>query len=725
VIAARIFLSGVVAASATTAPATFTGQVDNASLTPATLTGTVSRALVDSFEATSIRTGFKVKLDGAWIPQEDLAGELQITELLDSPAVLFSFGLVGVEYSAMATRKTWTRVPVEVWLVNGLAGAEREELRVAGYVASCDQESDVGEARVRVSCQDHSILYQGYEICYELEPLAGRTRGSILAEICGQAGIATVDTPDGAEYTKGVQAIAPKLFDWLRPFVEPEGWKLRFQPDGALRVYTSSVKLPPTPADDTWDLSTLQSVRIEPPRDVASRWVFRGFTAVFVDEVGQETKQTVLEVSELYAPKIAVEQQDTSGVVTSTSFPPFSASLRVVQRITDTKVSRGGKPLSQETVEEGWYNRRAAHQITNTGTGGYSYLQVYIDEAGEYVELWRETFREKERRLAVYGYDGAGQNSSLTLQVFRYYLQPSGVEQTPFVDYVTVVGAYVFGDSDSYGSQYEQWGLAEEHISTRTFADTGEIAYEETASFGYVPLVSAVDPAPSSLYVRSSGVGQSELLASWRQYATQGKRTFVVDGTLVGEIETQHALAVYQMKEGFGAYGFGGYSSNQYVEQLRLVNVRSSQYDVVNGNTWEKVTYEPGKEPVRQTFSGQVPQPQYKSSPWTLLRQNPIELVIDDPLVESWFGFAREVVQNDHVQSDEEADFVLRERRARELARHVTVTRRESFLRPGSTVLLKHPGHALGHRGWMVASRIRRAMAPPSQVAEYEFEVAL
>ena len=132
-----------------------------------------------------------------------------------------------------------------------------------------------------------------------------------------------------------------------------------------------------------------------------------------------------------------------------------------------------------------------------------------------------------------------------------------------------------------------------------------------------------------------------------------------------------------------------------------------------------------GTPPVREILSGRVPQPRYKASSWTYLAQQPIELIVDDPVAEAWFGFRRETVQNDSIQSLEEAQLVMRNRRARKLCYRVTVARNESHLRIGSTVFLVHPDRSLAHRGLMVEAATRRSRPQPSQTGTYTFEVAL
>lgn len=722
-------LSGTVVASGDVA-GTFTGTVDNGA-TPATFTGTVSLGLVAAYNAPCIRTGFRIVLNDVEIPAADLVG-YEHKESIDASIQFLDFTLVGSDYAVLANREMWTITPVELYVVNGPPGAEREELRFTGYVRTASEEG--GDAvTVKVSCYDEVGRFAEFALCREIEPLSGMTRGEIVTELCADAGLtpSNIDVPDGAVYTKGIIAKNTKLLEFLRPFGEPEGWKFRGVPrpfadgGGVLTAWTPALKRAPIAADDTWDLSRSQSIRIEPPEGVPSRWVVRGYGAVFVDELGQETKVQRTEVWDLYAIKVALFQQDTAGVVTSTGASPGAAELRLVQLVIDTTVSRGQKVLTQESEEWGWYNRKAAKQITNTGTGGYSYLSAYIDEAGEFVASSRETFQRLSQTRITYDYDVDGNPTGALEELFRYYRRSQGVMQVGDVG-TTVVGSYVFGDDLSYSTSAEVYGLAETHLSTRTFDDeTGAEAELLTVSSGYVALKSLIGPGThAGYYILSNGLGQSAIIANWRQYAETVTRNIVADGTLQGTIETQKRLDTARILKDFGTYQWGDYDSNKKEEELLLAEYKRVQYNVLSTATYEKVTREAGKPPVRETLTGRVPQPRYKSSAWTILAQNPIELIVDDPVVEELLGFRREVVQNDHVQTLAEAELVVTNRRARALCFRVTVARNESHNRLGATIFLTHPHHSLAHRALLVEATTRRSLPGASQTGTYVLEVA-
>lgn len=723
-------LSGTVVASGALM-GSFVGTVDNGA-TPATFIGTVSQGLVNAYSAPCIRTGFRIVLNDVEIPDADLV-DYTHKEDIDSPIAFLDFTVVGPRYAVLANREMWTITPVELYVVNGPPGEEREELRFTGYVRTGSEDG----ATVKVSCFNEFGRFAQFALCREIEPLAGMTRGEIVTELCADAGLTAVDVPDGAVYTKGVVAKNVQLGAYLRPFVEPEGWHLRVKPrafadgGGVLTAWTPALKLAPEAADDVWDLSRMP-IRIEPPSDVPSRWVVRGYGAVFVDELGQSTKSTTTLVFGLYAIKVALQQQDTAGVITSTGASPGAAEIRLVQRIVDTTVSRGSKPLTRETTEEGWYNPRAAKQVTNVGSGGYDFLAALIDEAGEFVALASERFGEITKNRVTYQYDVDGNAIGATEELFRYYRRTQGVMPVAGSS-VTVASTYVHGNDISYSDRIETYGLAESHILTREFDDeTGAEARVNIKSYGYVAPRSYIGPTwIATYYVRSDGQGQSGAIANWIQYAETDTQNIIVDGTLSGTIERRSTLDTNRILAGYGNYQWGDYDSNSLAEQLMLSSVKAVQFNILSAGgdggsgSYEKITRETGKTPVREILSGRVPQPRYKASAWTYLAQEPIELIVDDPVVEELLGFRREVVQNDHIQSLDEAERVITARRGRALTYTVEVSRNESHLRPGATVFLSHPDRALARRALLTLATTARNRPKASQTGSYTFEVPL
>ncbi|MCL4839192.1 MAG: hypothetical protein KJ058_14655 [Thermoanaerobaculia bacterium] len=713
-------LSGYVTAGGSTG--SLSGVVVNASWPERTLAGTVAFGRWHAYEGACIHAGVRVKLDGAWVDPAELAGPVEIQETLDSPVVRASFGLIGPAWSALATEKVWTLTPVEIWWNTGAPGDVVLEQRFDGYVRTC-QQSDGGPA-VRVECQDAiTAMYGGYDLCHEVEPFAGLTRGEIVRELCLDAGLSAVDCPDGAVYQKGLFTDSKKLFEFLREFIAPEGWKMRVARDGsALELWRPELLEPPIPADDEWGLSRIEKVQIEPPRDVASRWIVRGLGAVTVDEVGQVTTSTVTRLYSLYAPVKAVQRQLADGSVEDigTADP---ATLRLVQEIRDERTERGGKLIRHEVRELGWYNPRAAHQITNTGTGGYDYLVALIDEQGEFVDRFQEWFHEVGRRVQEWTWNDLGENTTSTVKVWRYYNRLAPVTNGANWPNTNTVGVYVFGDGESYLYEAEVYGHAETIVVAREHnADTGAVEREVEEVYGYHPRNAARDGSVD-IGVRSSGRGQFEAASNWMR--TQEKTTDYVigeDGNLQG---TREAIRGYKaFPSPAGQYEWGDFKSNDSIENWRTLSVKLIQYNVISEDQYEEVIYGPEGRQAR-ILTGRVPSPGYRSSAWTELRQAPVEIVIEDATVAGWFGFRRRVVNDEYVQSMEEATGLLEREKARELAWKVTIDRAEATAEVGQTILVRHPEHGLAARGMVTEVRARREPRTGEASATYRLEIPL
>lgn len=725
---ATAYFSGVVAGAA--AAATLVGTVDTGAPPEATFVGTVSTALVEAFEAPSIRSGFRIRLDGEWIDDADLVGDLEYRESIETPIVFAGFSLwAAPRYQVLTNRETWTRTPIEIWEANGPAGAEVERQVLDGVVLKGRQETQGTTATVRVEAMSRAGLFEAFELCREVEPLSGLTRGELVRQFCADAGIEEVDCPDGAEYTRPLQAAGQRLFEFLKPFIEPEGWKIRERPGAPLEFWVPELVAPPLAARATWrfDRGEIDRVEIEPPHGVPSRYLFKGFGAVFVDELGQETAQTVVEIRSIVAPKVATEYQafDT-GTVTPTGLSPLTPTLRLSARITDTKISRGSVLLSQETVEEGLYNPGAAHQITVASSATLTYLGVFIDEEGRYV-LWpMQRLVETGRRRTDWTYDLDQTPIGERLRVWRWALTRSGA-RTVGLSVNSVDGAFLHGDQATYVERYESYRLDEEHQTARRYDDeTGEEVELETESFGRYSIRAAIGPGViGGLYQNLDGKGQSELAASWKRFGARYVRNITEGGVLLGVYEEKRAYRTGQILAGFGAYEWGEFDSNATAEAFGLVEVRLTAYNIVADDLYERVVYRPGEDPFPETISGKPPRPRYKSSPWSTLRQEPIELVVEDPVLEAWFGFRREVVSNDHVQSLEEAARVIARRRERALSHRVRIDRHQALAAIGDTIELHDPRHELYRRGLVVDRQVRRTLHPPDQRGSYTLEVRL
>ena len=717
-------LSGAVASEAG-GWGSLAGVVENAAFPVRTFAGTVAHGRWHAYEGACIHAGVRVKLDGAWVDPADLAGPVEIHETLDSPVVRATFGLIGPRWSALATEKVWTLTPVEIWWNTGEPGDVRLEQRFDGYVRTCQQAE--GGPAVRVECQDAiTAMYGGYDLCHEVEPFAGLTRGEIVRELCLDAGLAAVDCPDGAVWQKGLFTDSKKLFEFLREFIAPEGWKMRVARDGsALELWRPELLEPPIPADDEWGLSRIEKLQIEPPRDVASRWVIRGLGAVTVDELGQVTTTTVTKVYDIYAPKRAVSRQETNGSITDLGVSAYPSSLRLVTEIRDEKTERGGRPVRQVTYEWGWYNPRAAQYISNTGAGTYDPLQVYIDEEGEFVLWEEEKFIGVGRRTQDWVWNSDRENTQSTVTVKRWYSRLEGASSPTYWPAPSVVGVYVWGDGESYFGDREVYGDADQVIVSREFdASTGAVFRETEETWGYYARGTAAFDGYITAHIRSSGRAQLDLVANWTRYRLKTTTNLIApDGTLEGQIESVRGYKVIPSPS--GQYDWGDFQSADLVENWRTIFYKIVQFNVISEDQYEEVTWSSEGGRQARVLTGRVPSPGYRASAWTELRQAPLEVVEEDATVEAWFGFRRRILQNDYVQTLEEARDLLEREKARELSWKLTIDRAEATAEVGQTIFVRHPEHGLAARGMVTEVRARREPRTGEASATYRLEVPL
>lgn len=717
--------TGTLAGVATHAPGrsgTLTGIVENPSYPLRTLAGTVVHGRWHAYEGPCVQAGVAVRINDEWVSPAELAGPVEIHETLDSPVVRATFGLIGPRWSALATEQVWTLTPVELWWLTGPPGGVLPELRFTGYVRTC-QQTDGGPA-IRVECQDAvTARYGGFDLCHEVAPLEGLTRGEIVRDLCADAGLTHVTCPDGAVYQKGLFTDSKKLFEFLREFIAPEGWKMRVGRDGSeLELWRPELLAPPIPPDDEWGLSRIEKLQIEPPRDVASRWIVRGLSAVTRDEAGFTTTSTVTRLYSRYAPVRAVKRQLTDGSVIDIASPD-TASLRLVQEIHDDRTERGGKIVRHEVRERGWYNPRAAKLWSNFDNNSYEFLDALLDEAGEYVAEYEEYFHEIGRRVQTWDWNAKGENTSSTVKVWRYHNKLASTSRADVWPAVTASFRYVFTDGESYAWSRELYGLAETVTTTREHnATTGAVEREVEEVYGYSPRHAARD-GTNNMPIRASGRGQLDLVASWRRL--QEKTTDYLlgdDGNLLGNREEIRGWKSHPTPE--GQYDWGDFRSNDWVEQWRPLSVKLVQYNVISEDQYEEVTYGPeGRQ--AKVLTGRVPSPGYRSSPWTELRQAPVEAVLEDATLEAWFGFRRRILQNDYVQTLEEARDLLAREKERELAWKLTVDRAEATAEVGQTIFVRHPEHGLAARAMVTEVQTRREPRTGEASATYRLEVPL
>lgn len=680
---------------------------------PYDLTGTVSRSLLDSWEARSLFYRPRVELGGTAIPADDLVAVSVNENDLDSHTATMGFSVRGKRWSPMLTEKTFARTPVRIFLDHGREGAvvEPSSPDYFGYVIGCDQGGGQYEPEIAVQVGDAASLYEKTDSCLEIAPDARYTDGEIIAILCADSGIPLAPgTPQGGEYRKPIQAVNKRVFDVLKPFCERKGWRLRFNSAGQLEIYTPAIKAPPLPADWKWTGTDLIGPpKLIPPENSPSRWVLTANTVVDVNELGQVTETTTAEIEALYAPLIAVSQQQTDGTTSATGLPSEPQALRVISRIVDTVVKQGGQPILQRTSDSGWKNLRAARLVSNgSGSGGgYNFLQVYIDDGGNYVQFTKERFLPIGERVVTFTYNGNGDLVAQRVTTSRWRLTEQGVRAVgTSAAATTEIDSYVHGDDQSYAERVEQWGLDEEQQITFNYSSAGPLLTTTQDEYRFRNPRTRVDGSThAGWFVLYSGEAQDGVRATWRKTQTVLEANIIsLDSGLKGVTISTSEWNAREKKD--GPNNFGTYKSNAEIQAFQLVKVENKQFRIINEDQWEQITYAADGSRTSQIFLGRAPTTRYKSSSWTRLLSQPIEVVVDDPLALAWFGAERETLQSEFIQDADEALLVIRDRRKRAMAPKCEFTRCEHPAKRGDTVDLSIPEHGISGR-WIITDRQR------------------
>lgn len=673
------------------------------------ITGTVDGTYVQSYEAPMVYVGVRVLLDGQEIPQADLTGRITIRRTIDSPAVSVRLQLVGESYSIYRTVQTWTRTPIEIRFLQGPPGGVLEVVQLSGLVRTCRETLHEGEPALEVDCADLGALYDRYRLCHEVPPYSGLTRGEIAVEVAADAGL-SLDVPLGAVYNSPLQLDGERLFAWLAEWGAPEDWHWRWSEDGnTLTAYVPELKEAPMVPDAAWGPADIESIEARPPTDPPSRYVVRGYAALYVDEIGIEVELTRTEVKALYAPVGAVERQQSDGTRVAVDFSQ-PERLRTVQIIEEERRRRGTTELRSATREHAWYNVAVAKGLTVTNAGqtgdGWDYTVAYVDPDGNFIHFSSERFGLVGERVRDPVYNSELTRVSETERVYRLRRRLHGIRQTGIGEGdPQTAGVGIGADDQSWrimeGSQrIESYGLAEEFRRSFSHAPSGAALEEVQDEYGFGSPRHALDVAGGHrLY---DGTAQADLVANWLKLRTRRKTNILsADGRLRGVVEL--ASGYRELEKLDGAHDFGGAAaSNEVSASFRLLERKNIAYIVRGHNQVEEVTYQDGERTSRVILGG-LPVPTFLSSSWTRLVQQPLELVVDDPTVEAWFGISQETLDNPYIQAEAEAWTILRRARSRDLARKLTVRRAETHVRPGDTILVRWP--PLIHERYLVTEQ--------------------
>lgn len=713
------------------APASLRGLLSNPTgPADATLAGTVSRAYVEGWEGTVSYWRPVVVLAGEEIPLRDLHGEISLTESIDSPIRLFELTLLGESYSPLLTERSWTRRPISVSILRGDGVTMVSEPLVEGLVL--DGTPALDGLGVRLRCGDAASALDGHQLCFELEPLAGYSRGDVAREACADAGLLETDIPPGNEIRNGISTQGQEFWSFLQALGAPENWSWEMK-DGKPTVYIPELKEPPYAPDHVWTPSDWESLELHPPKDVPSRRILRSDVAIAVDDAGIETKTTRTTITAAYAPLAADREQQNDGTVSDLTVTSAEAD-RIISVIEVIESSRGGRVLGQVTREWGWYNPASAHLRTPVDSepdgpadGGYYYVQTYLEQGSSRAVAWRvERFVLIGERRETWTYDDVGTVLAQHVTTLAWRGREAAVKQA---DGAWVLGRMVATDGVSYRAGadvarvVESFGLVSEDLITYTYGPSGQVAQERTEQTAWYSPRGRID-ATSANYLMYDGTGRTETAVTWRTVRVAVKTNLTdEDGLLLGTVEAEQGWK--SSRRIGGLYDWGEYESDQAEEVFGSTQVKQTAVTILDEGSYELVTTSPSGQRTSTVVHGPLPKPRYQSSAWTSLVQEPIEFKLDDPVAEEWFGFRRGDISNGYVQSEAEAEALVRRTHRREMSHVVTVRRCLCSARGGETVLLVDPTIGLRHRA--LIREVKRTLTPATgaMAGEYTLEVAL
>lgn len=709
-------------------------SVDNGSDPDGTMTAVVSTTEMTSWESSSVYYRFRIKIDGAWVDEADLHGPLQVDEPeIGEHTGSFSFGLVGKQWSIAATEKVWARVPVEVYFDHGVAGSVVEDATPTyrGYVLARASQNEGDLPVVRVTCGDEAAYWDNAELCDEVTPLSELTRGEIVTLLAQSAGINTVTVPDGAVYNSPIQAARKRLFEILPDFVEPEGWQIEMR-NGGLEVWTPVQKGGALPADWSWTKDDCISIVPESPEEAPSRWVLHATSTVETSDAGIETTITTVKLRDIYAQGYSPQQQDSAGVVTSTGFSAPEAFYRVVSIVTIRESRRGDQLVMIEQEEVRWHWIHTGKIVSNGSTGGtagggFNYNACYINEDGDHVVNSHAKLGVTGKRITHYFYDSNGTKTGQRIQTFELSRGPSaGVRNVGDSDDETAAAdIHVYDDDQSYEQNFESLFMVSDIRETLVYDDEGRGVGSDQTLYTRYPVQCHINgPAPTTSYwINYQGNGQTEQFPTNKVSQVRSTRKILTsDGVARGETV---AFKEYRhVEKADGDWDWGGFNSNYVLETFGHSRSEQKFYTSPIEGEVEVETITPAKGREVNLILGNLPITDYEASVWTRITTQPLELVVEDALAEAWFGFSRETISHDYVQTLDEARAVIRRRRQRLLSQKAIVTRVDNGLvQRGDTVYLYAPNEGIAGRFIITAiSRTWGGAADPVPRATYVLE---
>ncbi len=708
-----------------------TGHLANDLAAVLLVSGTLGNPLQVSYGAPVLRTGWRARLHGQWVDPARLGPVLTLEADLDSHLRQASLELQGREWSPFRTLTSWARTsPWEIFFYTGLPSQELEEKQLHGFpMPSQSYRANEFDLSGQLSLGDSALLVDETELCLEVPPLSGLTRGEIIRAAASAVGIPRVDVPDGAIYQGPISVSGRRFYDWLAEFSLPEGWYWRTRPaDDTLEAYTADLKEAPLAADAVWSLGDLESLELSTPQSPANQFVVRGFRTVHgTGNTTVEIQRT--EVRSLYAPEVAAFRQQVDGSQTPTGFDSGPQVLRLTS-VVEVETTKEGNRLTRQVTRQWGFHNPAAGALRTPGSSepdgpqdGYYPTQVYLTANGEPVAYQREQFVQTGESIVVPSYDAAGSVTGQLEYLYRWHVIPHGVKnQHGLWEPVVLVG----GDGGSYvkadavTNRVEFYGLAQQTQLAMTYGPSGAVLSELNRQTAYVSIEAAL--GSDGAWELANGKAQLGKQADFGLASEQQViNTLSSSGNLAGTLRTLKGYRA--LRRASGPFDYGDSQSSEAQAKFRVVETESISYTVLSANTYEQVTTGADGIPKRDLKQGQPPLPRYQASVWTQLQRQPVEWILDCPALADLFGARSQVLSTDYIQSLEEAEAVARRLHRRAASHTLTVSRAAAPVADGQTVEISHGIAHLAQRALLVACTQRRDAETGEATGTYRLEV--
>lgn len=721
------------------------GTIDNVSTIPGSATGVLDGD-GEGYASGLLLITLRQALDGSTtsydrrvvLDDEDvtryLVGSHQILTELDR-LTSSEVSVQGEKFSFLGTETTWTRTPIQIYHITGLPGNQFLTLEFNGYVSRATEEDNY---IYRLTCVDKGTLSSQTKVCLDLGPEQGLTRGEIARDVLLTAGFDAVSIPDGEVYDKPYN-FTGKVWGEVVEFLEPAGLHLRVLTDGTVEGFT--IDTTSTIPDHVWFVGDLiEEFSVSPPEGVSSVQIWRGN---ITDRLrsgqgafgeGLTTIEITRTTIEGTYNKYPIKEQLENGTIQDIDYSPLThgdLEKEGVVQVIEVETHKVGTLLVLKIERQWeWRNAEAAQYISridNAGPGpqGTDYRRAFIEVDGRYV-AWRnakflQTLERKEEFIR--DEEGTEIGKVITQRLWTK-------TRNAFKDLIgdTRSGVRIGSDNVSYvnwssgagiiGDEIERFQVASRFTVDKRFNDeTGSVKRETQTTESIYVVRTRLD----GYYVSFDGQGME--LDKEELMVTNEKETVnVIDasGRLTGQIFIEREWTTTESP--VGQFDWGEFFSEFEKQRFSQTKSFSEAYTVKVVGQLEQSEYGESSRDVDLT-TGNPPLPEYRASEYTRYISESVEIVIDDALVEKWFGRRSEIEEVKHVLTESELLDVATRRRSRELSYRVKAVRVHTFGEIGDTVLLLDTNKGLYHIGFIVSRNVSRGYA--NGRTEYLLEIPM